>query len=165
MTLELMEDASDKLTADVRTTEELNALLADIEEASRWVYKGGGKPLGEKLSGKVSEGFRQKLAKLEGSGALPSLAKEMSDFLKNLEKTLEKTPVLKLKLAFLPKAELLDKLSDWVRKQAGKRVFFDIEVKEDIIGGCIFEYEGEYRDYTLGAKLESVLEQEIRRVT
>ena len=159
-----MEDTPNQLTADVRTTEELNALLADIEEASRWVYKGGSKPLSEKLSGKVSEGFRQKLAKLEGAAALPPSAKEMSDFLQNLEKTLEKTPVLKLKLAFLPDAEFLDKLSDWIRKQAGKSVFFDIEVKEDIIGSCILEYEGEYRDYSLGSKLEATLQQEVQRL-
>ena len=159
------EEIFDTLTENIYTKVQLDSLLGQMEEASRWVYKGGSKTLSEKLSGKVSEGFRQKLAKLEGAAALPPSAKEMSDFLQNLEKTLEKTPVLKLKLAFLPDAEFLDKLSDWVRKQAGKRVFFDIEVKEDIIGGCIFEYEGEYRDYTLGAKLESVLEQEIRRLT
>lgn len=154
----------ENLSSDLQTTESLRVFLDDLEEASRWVYKGGSRPLNEKLQGKVGEEFRQKLATLEVSGQIPSSIKELSDFFKELEKILEKTPVLKLKLAFLPTKEFLNKLVDWMKKQTGKKVFFDIEVKEGIIGGCIFEYEGEYRDYSLGSKLEETLEQEVRRL-
>ena len=153
----------ENLSSDILTTESLGVFLDDLEEASRWVYKGGTIALSEKLQGNVGEEFRQKLTTVEGSGQLPSSRKELSDFLKELEKILEKTPVLKLKLAFLPTKEFLTKLTDWVKKQTGKKVFFDIEVKEDIIGGCIFEYEGEYRDYSLGSKLEETLEQEVQK--
>lgn len=154
----------ENLSSDIQTTESLGVFLDDLEEASRWVYKGGSRPLSEKLQGNVGEEFRQKLTTLEGSRQLPSSRKELSDFFKELEKILEKTPVLKLKLAFLPPKEFLTKLADWTKKQTGKKAFFDIEVKEDIIGGCIFEYEGEYRDYSLGSKLEGVLEEEIQRL-
>ncbi len=154
----------ENLSSGIQTTETLGTYLHDLEEASRWVYKGGGAPLSEKLQGKVGEEFRQKLTTLEDYGQLLSSRKELSDFFKDLEKILEQTPVLKLKLAFLPTKEFLTKLSDWVKKQTGKKVFFDIEVKEDIIGGCIFEYEGEYRDYSLGSKLEETLEQEVHKL-
>ena len=152
------------LISNIKTTESLSPFLEDLEEASRWVYKGGSQDLSEKLQGKVGEEFRQKLAVLEGSGTLPSSRKELSDFLKSLEQTLDKIPILKLKLAFLPSKDFLIKLSDWVEQQSGNKAFLDIEVKEEIIGGCIFEYQGEYRDYSLGAKLESALEQEIQRL-
>lgn len=154
----------DNLISNIKTTESLGIFLEDLEEASRWVYKGGSKALSEKLQGKVGEEFRQKLANFEDSGQLPSSRKDLSDFFKGIEKILGKIPVLKLKLAFLPTKEFLTKLVDWMGKQTGKKVFFDIEVNEDVIGGCIFEYQGEYRDYSLGEKLEATLEEEIQRL-
>lgn len=159
-----MENVLDKFTEKIKTKDRLDKYLEQIEEASRWIYKGGNVSLSEKIKQNVGEEFRQIIAELEESGGIPSARRAQSDFFKTLAKTLESLPVVKLVLAFLPSQEFLEKMTSWLEKQTSEKTLVDISVKEEIVGGAIFEYEGEYRDYTLSSKLDSVLESEIRRM-
>lgn len=154
-----------EIVKNVRVHEELTSLAEDIEETSSWIYKGGKAPLSEKIKGKVSEDFRSIVAALERRGQIPLSRKEQTAFLKDIKKSLEQLPVIKLTLAFLPNKEFLTQMIDWLEKQLGKKVVLDITVKERIIAGCTFEYDGEYRDYSLVNKLNDVIEEGIKRVT
>jgi len=159
-----MESVFEKFTDTIKTKEQLDRYLEQIRQASRWVYKGGSLPLSEKIKGTAREEFRQFVRELEEAGQIPSARRDESTFLKNIAKTWESLPVIRLKLAFLPSDDFLDDLTEWLAKQTGRKVVLDIEVDERIIGGCTFEYAGEYRDCTLEAKLDEVLEAEVRRM-
>ncbi len=154
----------EKFAEKLKTKSDLDRYLEQIEEASRWVYKGGEVSLSEKIKQNVGEEFRQIVKELEGSGGIPSARRAQSDFFKKLAKTLESLPVVKLTLAFLPSEEFLEKLTDWLGEQIGKMAVVDINVREEVIGGATFEYKGEYRDYSLGAKLDGVLNSEVRKL-
>ncbi|MEX0621372.1 MAG: F0F1 ATP synthase subunit delta [Candidatus Woykebacteria bacterium] len=151
-----------KLTEGIYTQEDLELLLGDVEEANRWVYKGGSVPLSKKISGSVSEGFRKKIESLESEENLPGNRKELAALFRNLLENLEKMVKAKLTLAFAPSDEFLTKLAGWFEAQTGKKIVLDIQIDESIIAGCRLEYSGEYRDYSLGEKLEAVLDQEIK---
>jgi F0F1-type ATP synthase delta subunit len=159
-----MENVLEKFTEKIKTKDKLDKYLEQIEEATRWIYKGGNVPLSEKIKQNVGEEFRQTIAELEESGSIPPARRAQSDFFEKLAKALESLRVVKLVLAFLPSEEFLEKMIAWLEKQTGEKAVFDISVKEEIIGGAIFEYEGEYRDYTFGSKLDSVLESEVRKL-
>jgi F0F1-type ATP synthase delta subunit len=45
-----------------------------------------------------------------------------------------------------------------VEEQIGKKAVLEILVKEEIVGGAVVEYSGEYRDYSLARKLDELLE-------
>ena len=162
--MEKWEEIFDSITKDVQTTDQRDAFLEQAEETARWIYKGGKNPLSEKIKGVVSEEFRKLVVDLETSSQIPTGREDAKEFLEDLEKYLNKSTLVKLTLAFFPRTAFLEKLSGWFKKQTGKRAIFDAQVKEEIIAGCLFEYAGEYRDYSLVAKLESTLEQEITRL-
>jgi len=157
-------DTIENLLTDINTKEALGDFTGSIHEALSYVYRGGNKLLSEKILGKVSEPFRQKIIDLEAAGSLPALRREQSDFLKTLLEYCESLPSLKLTMAFIPSQEFVNKLAGWVRGELGKKVILDTALQETIIGGCIFEYGGEHRDWSLEAKLDETLDQEIKKL-
>ncbi|MDP2720506.1 MAG: F0F1 ATP synthase subunit delta [bacterium] len=159
--MEKWEEIFDSITKDVKTTNQRDAFLEQVEETSRWIYKGGKKTLSEKIKGAVSEEFRKLVVDLETSSQIPTGGAEAKEFLGDLEEYLNKSTLVKLTLAFFPSQDFLEKLSVWFKKQTGKGAIFDVQVKEEIIAGCLFEYAGEYRDYSLASKLDDALEKEL----
>ena len=159
--MERREEIFDSITKDVQTTDQRDAFLEQVEETSRWIYKGGKRVLSEKIKGAVSEEFRKLIVDLETSRQIPTGGADAKEFLEDLEKYLNKRVVVKLTLAFLPSQDFLEKLGVWFKKQTGKGSIFDVQVKEEIIAGCLFEYAGEYRDYSLASKLDAALEKEL----
>ena len=155
------EEVFQKFVEDIATAQQLNARSEDIEEAKRWIYKGGQAPLGEKIKSSVPEGFRILIAELEGSSRLPNSRKELGEFFKGLIEYIDKIPSVKLNLAFFPGEEFLNKLTDWLENQLGKKAVVDVSVDERIIAGAMIEYAGEYRDYSFASKLDEVLKKEV----
>src|SRR4030065_1107131 len=111
------EEVFKKFVEDIATAQQLNARSEDIEEAKRWIYKGGKAPLGEKIKSSVPEGFRSLIAELERSSRLPNSRKELGEFFKGLIEYIDKIPSVKLNLAFFPGEEFLNKLTDWLENQ------------------------------------------------
>jgi len=157
----IREDIYKKFLENIETTEALNARVEDIEETKRWIYKQTTKSLNEKIKSRVSENFRSIIATLEASSELPNTRKELSAFFRGVMEYAEKTPSVKLNLAFLPSEEFLKKITKWLADELGKKVVVDISVDEKIIAGATIEYGGEYRDYSFAAKLNEVIEQGI----
>jgi len=155
----MKDEVFEKFSEKVVTKEDLSVLADQIDEAARWVYKGGEAALSEKIAGSVSEEFREDIASLEEVGKFPVSCEEQSDFFKNLKKYLETLPVIKLTIAFGPDKDFLAGLSSRLAKQIGKRIILEILVKEEAVGGLIVEYGGEYRDYSLARKLDQLMEE------
>jgi hypothetical protein len=150
----------EKFTDQIKTKEQLFSLLDEIEEAKRRAYKyKQTTTLSAKLGQAVPETFRRNIAELENQGILTKSATSQNAFLVALKKSLSGKGLLRLTLAFTPRAEFIDKLSEWTEKTTGQKVILDIFVQEEVIGGALFEYEGEYRDYSLAKKLDKVLEE------
>jgi hypothetical protein len=151
------EETFEKFIEKVFTKEDLSVLADQIEEAARWVYKGGQADFSEKIKAAVSEEFRRIVVTLEEEGEFPSGYEEQKTFFNELKKYLESFPVVKLILAFSPSGDFLKNLSKWVKEQIGKEAVLEILVKEEIVGGAVVEYSGEYRDYSLVRKLDELL--------
>ena len=156
------EDIYQKFVENILTLESLNARVEDIEEAKRWIYKLGTKPLNEKIKASVSENFRKLVSQLEVIGELPNTRKELTTFFRGAIEYTEKIPSVKLTLAFFPSEEFLKKITSWLANELGERAVVDVRLDEKIIAGATIEYDGEYRDYSFAAKLDEVIEQEIK---
>ncbi len=156
------EDIYQKFVENVLTLEQLNVRVEDIEETKRWIYKLAHKPLNEKIKSSVSENFRSLVSQLEVTGELPNARKELTAFFGEAIEYAEKIPSVKLTLAFFPSEELLKKITNWLSNEIGKKSVVDVSVDEKIIAGATIEYDGEYRDYSFAAKLDEVIEQEIK---
>lgn len=69
--------------------------------------------------------------------------------LDNLNKHLEELPCLTLTLSFMPKKDLLEKISQICDEHTSGHTVLALVVDEDILAGAIFEYNGKRRDYSL----------------
>ena len=156
------EDSYQKFVENVLTLEQLNVRVEDIEETKRWIYKLARKPLNEKIKSSVSENFRSLVSQLEVTGELPNARKELTAFFRGAIEYAEKIPSVKLTLAFFPSPEFLKKITSWLSNEIGRKSVVDVSVDEKIIAGATIEYDGEYRDYSFAAKLDEVIEQEIK---
>jgi len=156
--MEKQEEMFEKFIERTNTKEQLSVLTDQIEEAMRWIYKGGEVPLNERIAGKTSEDFRQILDGLEKESKFPTGLEAQAAFLKRLKKYLADLPVIKLTTAFAPSEEFLADLGQRLRGEIGQKVILEIIVKEEIVGGAVIEYGGEYRDFSLARKLDEVIE-------
>ena len=156
--MEKQEEMFEKFSEKVNTKEDLSVLFDQIEEAVRWVDKGGEVPLSEKISGATSEEFRLIIADLEEEGTIPTNLEGQAAFFKRLKKYLEGLPCVKITLAFAPSKEFLADLASLLQKEVGQKAILEIIIKEALVGGVIVEYNGEYRDYSLARKLDEVIE-------
>jgi hypothetical protein len=156
-----MEELFKRFSEQVKTREDLIVLIDEIEEAARLAYVGEpGVSLSEKLagmSGGAAEKFRKTIESLETEGKFPANRRDQNTFFNELKKYLSSLSVVRLVLAFTPREEFLEHLSDYFEKATGKKIVLDVLVKEGAVAGCLVEYEGEYRDYSMAKKLEEVL--------
>lgn len=73
-------------------------------------------------------------------------------FLNHLKEAIVSLPVVTVTLAFSPKQELLDRLSEWFLLNYQTKVVFHMYVDPAIIAGAVFEVNGKYADYSLRKK-------------
>lgn len=158
--MEQSEDTYKKFLINVRTKEDLGHLVEDIDLAKGNIYKGDQSiSLYSKIEGKVLDSFRDSLAKAEKTGELPTAKKGQSELLIGLKKYAQKQPVCKLTLYFKPSREFLNKLTRWFDTKANRKVVFEIDIKEKIVGGAEIEFDGEYRDFTIGTSIDELLKK------
>lgn len=158
-----MDEVTKTILSDVYTGDQLIGRLEEVEEASRWVYKGGQSPLSEKILN-VSDPFINILRQLEANNKLPTARKDLSSKLKKVAKEIDSIDPVKMTLAFAPSSELLKKIEEKFLADKSGKAILDITVDPQIIGGCIIEYGGEYRDYSLVKQLEGAIEQAVKKV-
>jgi len=158
-----MDEVTKTILSDVYTAGQLIERLEEVEEASRWVYKGGQSPLSEKILN-VSDPFIKIIRQLEEENKLPTARKDLSGKLKKVTKEIDSIDPVKMTLAFTPSTELLKKIEEQFLADKNEKAILDITVNSQIIGGCILEYGGEYRDYSLVKQLEGAIEQAVKKV-
>lgn len=82
---------------------------------------------------------------------------DVSDHLKELKALLETTTYVHITLSFLPSLHFLELLKSTFKKRYQFSAIFDIKVNRDILGGCVIDYKGFYRDLSLRSKLRAYL--------
>ncbi len=81
---------------------------------------------------------------------------EKRALLEEIEKHLLSIPRIKMKLAFSPPEETIDRIIGWFEKNYGKKVILDLKTNPRIVGGAVLEYGGKWIDLSLEKKLNSV---------
>ncbi len=112
-----------------------------------------------KVEGLASEGLDQEffnlVEKLKTEASFPATAGEQSALLRSIEEYLKTLPSVHLTIAFHPSREFLKHLASFFNNLE-KKVLLDVYVNPQIVGGVVFEYLGNYRDYSLSRELDSL---------
>lgn len=152
-------DIFTELIKNVSTTEDLNLILADINEAESFSFTSEAKNLSKALKGKVSTVFEETLGKLEAAGKIPSSADDRAEYFSKLKSRLQSLPKMEIELAFTPDGKFIKKIALFIEGITDTKVVLDINVKTSILAGANIGYKGQFRDYSFSAKLEEVLKQ------
>lgn len=129
----------------VRTTEDLQAFIADVERVQKALFSTK-KVLEQTLSESI-ERNRSKLIQAAIAKAITHSAK--SNALQSLIKTLTSYPLLHLTIAFAQTPESIEKLSNWARELYGETIILDITTDPSLIGGAIVSVDGIYLDHSM----------------
>jgi hypothetical protein len=71
------------------------------------------------------------------------------EFISALKNSIDLLPRIELTLAFLPKEEIVEQISEWFMTNFHSVVILKISVDPTLIGGSIIAYNGEYKDYSI----------------
>jgi hypothetical protein len=80
---------------------------------------------------------------------------EKEEFSK-LEKKLRALPEIKLEIAFFPKNNFLNRISQWLQETIGEKVILDITVNPKVVAGAKIEYRGNWRDFSLAKRVDQL---------
>lgn len=72
----------------------------------------------------------------------------------DIEKVIQKLPVLTIYLTFEPDTNATYQLGTFARKTYSSSLLLDIKLDVNLIAGCALVWKGVYRDYSLRSKLE-----------
>jgi hypothetical protein len=78
--------------------------------------------------------------------------KPIKDFIKKVQTIIASLPVVPITIAFEPKEQTLQLLSEWFMVNLKKQVLFDITVDRKLIAGAAITFNGKYRDFSIKTK-------------
>jgi F0F1-type ATP synthase delta subunit len=135
--------------------EDLISILEEISQLEQLVFKSRAL-LSEKSKKLEDENLYQFFLKLEERGEINLDQKKQFDFLEKLKDWLKKLPILKLEIAFLPSEKTIEKISQWLKKEVGKKIILDVYFNPKIVGGAILEYEGKFANFSLAKEIDKI---------
>lgn len=139
------------LTKELLTSEDVINLLDEIGEIEGKIYKDKNFDFSS-ISDKYSPELVQTLNELS-KGPFKGGRKE--EALGAVKGYLNSIPVVKITFAFIPSRDFLKKVQGLLVEQLGEFVLVNRTINEELIGGIIFEYAGNYRDFTVSSNLTS----------
>lgn len=143
----------------IRTKEELIFFLEEIAKIRQIIFKDSGALLSKKAERKVSGETKELLERLEKEGVISESRGRQSAFWEELEKELQSLPEIKLEIAFSPDGDSLEKISQWLEKESGRKIILDLAINPKIVGGAIIEYQGNWRDFSLAKDIDKLISQ------
>jgi F0F1-type ATP synthase delta subunit len=135
--------------------EDLISILEKISQLEQLVFKSDGF-LSEKSERLGDKNLYQFFLNLEEKKEISIDRKKQFDFLEKLKNWLKELPVLKLEIAFLPSEKTIEKISQWLKKEIGKKIILDIYFNPKIVGGAILEYEGKFANFSLAKEIDKI---------
>lgn len=142
-----MKENFEDLAEKIITKEELIFFLEEISVAQKEIFKKEEGFLSKKVEGRISEDLKKYSKNPE----------QQFYFLEQLKKYLLNIPQVKLEIVFSPSANFLNKISSWLKKEIGKKIFLDLVLNPEIVGGVIIEYQGKYRNFSLAKEIDKII--------
>lgn len=143
--------------SEINTTEELQLFYKEIDLIISRLFHDGGSLEGA-LSSSVSAGKKEKILELLRASNIS--AENLVEIQKKLELIKEVgnfIPVISVKLAFEPSQQIVKNINLWFVRNLQEKVFLDISVERNILGGVFLSLNGEFLDRTLKTKIDSLL--------
>lgn len=150
-----MSDGLEFLTEKIFTKEDCISILEDLNLLQQAVFKLQA-PLSKKAERITNKNLYSFFLDLENGGNILSDQKSQFDFLEKIKDYLKNLPVIKIEVAFLISQKAIEKISQWLKKEVGKKIILDIYFNPAIVGGAILEYEGKYRDFSLAKEIDKI---------
>lgn len=145
----------------VQTTQDADRMITAIEKITEALYV---KPhsfeeiLSMYLTNEKKERILDFIQNKNGNNFSKEALRELLDTMKTV---IRSKSVLSLTIAFEPKKETLDRISNWCSESLGYLPLVKVQVDPSILGGIILTTGGYYRDYSLKnilkAKQDSIM--------
>jgi len=84
---------------------------------------------------------------------------EKDEKISELEKKLWSLPEIRLEIAFSPDDDFLNRVSQWLEKELGKKIILDLTINPRVVAGAIIEYQGNWRDFSLAKKIDKLISE------
>lgn len=144
-------ESVDLFLKDVYSREDVDELISQISAAKQLLYST--RPLIEQVKKKISPMYRDKFLALFDDANKKVDPRQLSKTLIEIEQTIKNLPQLRLKIVFACDFLFLEKLSAWFEENFDQKVIFEIIIDPSLIAGCIIEYQGKYKDYSIASTL------------
>jgi F0F1-type ATP synthase delta subunit len=144
----------DQILSRVRTTEESQILISEIELLKKSLYESKQLGFDSCLTNQVRH-WVSELIRAE----VDNQAVDKEAFLNKLKETILSLKILKLTLAFEPTQLAIDKFSSFVKQNMPTGAILEIIYDPSIIAGSQIVFNGEYRDFSL----KRLFEEEITK--
>ena len=95
---------------------------------------------------------------LRDHGLQNATLREVQDFLKKIQDIVKDLSVVSLTIAFEPSEDMLKSLVQWFTLNVHKQVVFDIQVDHHIIAGVKINYNGKFKDYSVGPLFDTLVQ-------
>ena len=154
-----MKGVFERIIKKIRTKEELIFFLEEIAKIRQIIFKDNGALLSKKVERKVGGELKGLLERLEKEGVISESRGQQLAFWEELEKELQHLPEIKLEIAFSPNDDYLEKISQWLEKELGRKIILDLAINPKIVGGAIIEYQGNWRDFSLAKEIDKLISQ------
>lgn len=136
-----------ELFTSLQTTEDRRILLKEIDLLLESLYKQNDQSFEKVSQNNVRNQTMVYLEKI-------FLEKPDKDVvLKELKKILESVDILELTIALEPTRQLIDRVSDWVKKNLSEGTLIRFEIDKRIVAGSKIIYKGSYHDFSISKKI------------
>lgn len=117
------------------SADQANRMIADLEKLAESVYLTGNK-FSSNLK-KIDVRYYQTLSELLG-------IKNKKEILRELIREIKNLPVVNVNLSFYPSFQLVEKMSDWLEENMGKKILISINKNTELFTKVEVEYKGKY---------------------
>ena len=138
---------SEILDSLVRTKEEANLFLSEVEALERSLYKIGEGDFNSTLQKDVRAKTAGVIVQLTGSG-------DRGLILKTLKAKINTLTYLNLTIAFEPTEDAIGRIHNWVKQNLGEGICLNLTIDKKILGGAVVEYKGKVASFTLLTKVD-----------
>lgn len=142
------------LITSLKTTQEVTSFVSEIDTLLRTSFKSE-KISTEKALDLISEGSARKIIQAFSKNNLDINDRDtVVNFFETLKGLTNKFKVIKLVLAFDPPRKTIEKIHNFVTDILGVGYILDIEISQDLLGGAVVMFNGQYHDFTLKENIE-----------
>lgn len=148
------------ILAYVRTTQEAAELLLHIDSLLAKLYTIEREPFEKiayaSLDPQIAKTIHDVFSSLKLSW---TNGEQIKDFFANLKQAIQRSAVITLTLAYKPSNEAIAAFSQWTRTNIHVNTLLEINRDQDLLGGAIVVYKGNYLDLSVKKRLDEYFQK------